>query len=202
MANDRAERIAASLDRLSRRQLLIGIPADKTGRDPGPITNASLGYIHEKGSPARNIPARPHLVPGVQEVMPLIQDQMLKASKAAVRGDDMAVDQYLTNAGQAAADSVRKKIEAKLKPPIQPESYLRRTVGRARREEQIRRAIGASRAEMAPGTAARAEALRLGRYFQGVSFIAMARAEAPEATPLWDTGQYKNSITFVIRDRE
>ena len=56
------EQLAKVMADLQRRRLLIGIPADKNARLGEPIGNALIGYINETGSPARNIPARAHLV--------------------------------------------------------------------------------------------------------------------------------------------
>ncbi|MCJ2023540.1 hypothetical protein, partial [Methylobacterium sp. J-067] len=65
-----------TLDPLSReflraveKRVLIGIPAESM--HPGekgekPINNAALGYLFEYGQPEKNLPARPHLFPGVE----------------------------------------------------------------------------------------------------------------------------------------
>lgn len=51
---DKAREVFAAIRKLTKTEVLVGIPGDGKERDPGegePITNAELGYIHEFGSP-------------------------------------------------------------------------------------------------------------------------------------------------------
>ena len=91
-------------------EVLVGVPESKAPRKDEPITNAALAYIHENGSPARNIPARPFLRPGIAmvkgEIVKLLQEV---ASKALDGKKDMALS-YLKRVGFAAVKGVQAKI--------------------------------------------------------------------------------------------
>ena len=122
------EQIQEAVRQLTRKRLLVGIPQDKDPRPGEPIGNASLGYIHNFGSPARNIPARPHLIPGVEKAMDEIKARLSAGAVAALRGDQDAALQYMGQAGQAAVNSVTQMIHDKLEPPLQPQTIARRRI--------------------------------------------------------------------------
>ena len=77
---DMLRRMAA----VAQRDVLVGIPAGEQ-RDDGP-TNAEIGYQNEFGSPANNIPARPHLLPGVAAVQDKVAAKLTQAADAAASG--------------------------------------------------------------------------------------------------------------------
>jgi hypothetical protein len=62
---DHLPELLANIEQLTKSELFVGIPEDSL-RDTD-ITNSALGYIHEFGSPANNIPARPFLYPGIEK---------------------------------------------------------------------------------------------------------------------------------------
>ena len=166
------DEITAAMRKLAKTRLLIGIPGEGDPHPDSTFGNVSRGYVFEFGSPATNMPARPHIVPGVEDALPEITARMEAAALAALDGGDPRP--AMMAAGQAGVNSIRAQIDSKLSPPIKPESYLQRTTGRTARRTRARRA--------------------------GTSLIELARSEAAGATPLVDTGAYRNSITFVIRD--
>jgi hypothetical protein len=167
--------VMAAVEALARKQLLVGIPREKSDRGDGAFPNAARGYVFELGSPAINMPARPHLVPGVEAVKDQITNLLQGAANAALDGNIDAIDVALGQAGTVAVNSVQRIIRSKIPPPIRPESYLARTTGRARRRQRARR--------------------------EGTPLIEVARQEAPGATPLIDTAAYSRSITYVIREK-
>lgn len=93
-------------------EVLVGIPSTHTERNgPGePAHNAMLGYIHEHGAPAANIPARPHLVPGVEDAQPAIVERLKKGMVAALKGDGDALGKCMHAAGLLAQSAVRARI--------------------------------------------------------------------------------------------
>jgi len=109
VTKDDVAKVLANIQAMAGKQVLVGIPADKSPRKGDPITNASLGYIHEHGSPARNIPARPFLVPGVKEAAPKAAAAMKKLAGQALT-DASAVDKALNAAGLIAQTGVKKRI--------------------------------------------------------------------------------------------
>jgi hypothetical protein len=122
------DRIAEAIRRLARKRLYIGIPQERDPRPGEPIGNASLGYVHELGSPARNIPARPHLVPGVTKALPEMTGYLREAARAALNGDSAGVDAGFEKAGIAGVNSVRLTIQAGIPPPLAPATVARRQV--------------------------------------------------------------------------
>ncbi|MDE2403053.1 MAG: hypothetical protein KGL90_15460 [Burkholderiales bacterium] len=98
--------------------VLVGVPAQSTDRDGGPINNATLAYIHENGSPKANIPARPFLVPGVKSVQDKVTSRLKKAADAALDGKPKLIDQQLHAAGLIAESSVKNTINAGIDPAL------------------------------------------------------------------------------------
>ena len=173
-------KVAEAIRKLAKKRLLVGIPAEAdqfvaTKIGGKVFGNVSRGFVFEFGSPATNMPARPHLIPGVQQAMPEIEARLRAAAEAALSGDDSGVDGYLGQAGQAAVNRITDIITAHIAPDIKPESYLQRITGASARGRRARRG--------------------------GMSMMELARQEAGQATPLVDTGSYRNSITWVIRDK-
>lgn len=94
---------------MAMKRVLIGIPAEKAPRKDGDETNAEIGYLHEHGSPARNIPARPFLKPGVEQAAQKCADVLGKFAKTAFNNPD-DIDKGLNAAGLIAQTSVKKRI--------------------------------------------------------------------------------------------
>ncbi|AOK61995.1 hypothetical protein WM29_22980 [Burkholderia ubonensis] len=120
MTFDRLDEILKSISGLVQKEVLVGVPDSTAGRkDKGePLSNAEIGYIMENGSPANNIPARPHLVPGVQDAMPKFEPELQKGVEAALDGDLEKVEQRLNRAGILAQNSVRAKINSNIQPKL------------------------------------------------------------------------------------
>ncbi|RQZ31540.1 hypothetical protein DIE14_01085 [Burkholderia sp. Bp9017] len=156
MKIDRLDEVLKSIAGLVKQEVLVGVPDSTAGRkdDGEPLSNAEIGYIQETGSPANNIPARPHLVPGVQDAQPKFEPQLQKGVEAALDGDLEQVQRRLNMAGIAAQNSVRAKVNSNITPEL-AESTL-----------EARRRRGVTR-----------------------------------ENTLVDTGQYRNSITYVIRQK-
>ncbi|MBR8380685.1 MULTISPECIES: hypothetical protein [Burkholderia] len=156
MKIDRLDEVLKSIAGLVKQEVLVGVPDSTAGRkdDGEPLSNAEIGYIQETGSPANNIPARPHLVPGVQDARPKFEPQLQKGVEAALDGDLEQVQRRLNMAGIAAQNSVRAKVNSNIAPQL-AESTL-----------EARRRRGVTR-----------------------------------ENTLVDTGQYRNSITYVIRKK-
>ncbi|CAN0620502.1 conserved protein of unknown function [Burkholderia multivorans] len=156
MKIDRLDEVLKSIAGLVQKEVLVGVPDSTAGRkdDGEPISNAEIGYIQEHGSPANNIPARPHLVPGVQDAQPKFTPQLQKGVEAALDGDLEQVDRRLGSAGLIAQNSVRAKVNSNIAPEL-ADSTL-----------EARRRRGVTR-----------------------------------ENTLVDSGQYRNSITYVIRKK-
>lgn len=109
---DGLSKLKADLADMATRQVLIGIPATENQREGDPIGNAALGYIHEKGSPVKNIPARPFLEPGVAKVAPKLVEEMKVGAQKILDGGEKAIDRAMNRAGIIAQNSVKSTIRA------------------------------------------------------------------------------------------
>lgn len=117
---DRLDEVLKSISGLVQKEVLVGVPDSTAGRkdEDEPLSNAEIGYILEHGSPANNIPERPHLVPGVQDARPKFEPQLQKGVEAALDGDLEKVNRSLNRAGLAAQNSVRAKINSNIPPKL------------------------------------------------------------------------------------
>ena len=98
------------LKELTKDKVFVGVPDGGGSRDDGKMTNAQLAYIHEFGSPANNIPARPFLTAGIQAGKDSILVHMKKASTDILAGKDGQAS--LNKAGLAGQAAVKKYIVA------------------------------------------------------------------------------------------
>jgi len=125
-----------ALEGLLKHEVLVGIPASNAARDPEPgestaATNALIGYVMEYGSPAKNIPARPFLHPGIANAKNDIEVHMKKAGQLALRGKQDEINQELEKVGLIAQASVQRKITEGPFEPLKPGTLAaRRARGR------------------------------------------------------------------------
>ena len=177
-----------SVQDLTRARVLVGIPRANAPREgEQEVNNAMLGYVHEFGSPAQKIPARPHLVPGVKKIEPQIiklmtktaQDALTAGSKGQSKNErDREIDKTLNKVGLACVAAIQQIIRAGI-PPGLAESTLK---ARARRKPG--RGIGISKG-------AKAELAYRSAHPE-------AGASITSTTPLIDTGEYWRKITYII----
>lgn len=124
ITKDRVPEIMAALKSLVKDRVLVGIPSEKAFRtpdadDPHPdINNAEIGYLSEFGAPEINLPARPHLVPGIKSAMPKIEKVYRDAAIKVMDGDTQAVGRAETQVGFIATSAVKTLITDVLSPPL------------------------------------------------------------------------------------
>lgn len=118
MTRDGTAALAEALRTLTKKMVYIGIPESNDARKGEEFGNAAIGYVQENGSPARNIPARPHLVPGVQQAAPRVAGIFGAAARDVIDGHVNAVDNALDAAGLVAVSSVKNVIVSKIPPPL------------------------------------------------------------------------------------
>lgn len=151
---DNLSQFDAALKIIQKREILVGVPEASGPRKSGPINNASLAAIHDKGSPSRNIPARPFMEPGIKSVSPQIEQKLLTVGRAVLDGDAVKAEQGMQAAGMIAQNGLRNKINSNITPALKPATLAaRRRRGRT-------------------GT-----------------------------RTLIDTGQLRNSLTYVVKDK-
>ena len=110
---DGMKKFRASIQELRAKQVLIGIPSDKSPRNDGsPYGNAQIGYVQENGSPVHNIPARPHLIPGVKGVNNQIATVFEEGAKAVLDKGPGELDKALNKGGIIGQNAVKRYIVA------------------------------------------------------------------------------------------
>lgn len=184
VTNDSVSQVIGSVTNLVQTRVLIGYPDSTTDRQEEveqPMTNATLGYIHEHGSPKANIPARPHLVPGVRKAEDRAVGYMEKAAVAALSGDPKKAEVYMHDAGIVAMNSARNEITAGNFVPLKPATVARRHLQRRTKSmrESEKKYLELVAKGMSPEAAQTAAGIR----------------------PLINTGQLRNAITYVLRKK-
>ena len=167
------------LGELARYEVLVGFPEETTARSDetaatGPITHASLGYIHDNGAPEANIPARPFMVPGIISAREKVADLLAATARKALNGGT-ALDIQLgyTRVGVIAQAALRMKINEGIPPPL----------AEATLEDRARRGRKGAKQELLNRSKGLPPSTQL-------------------AKPLIDTGQLRNAVNYVIRDRK
>lgn len=128
---DRTADVLRSIRGLTHNQVLVGIPDETAERepdpdDPHPLSNAEIGYIHENGSPAANIPARPFLKSGVASADEKIAERYRAGARAVLDGRIANVDQVHEVVGIIAESAVKAKITAGPFAPLADSTIERR----------------------------------------------------------------------------
>ena len=148
---DRLGDVKRAIELLASTRVLVGYPSDAEQPHQGrgkiganerkvkaqeiaqgkssarpPMTNAVLGYIHENGAPEVNLPARPHLVPGVRDVQGAIAGRLRDAAEQGLAGNLAGVEKNFIAAGLVAQSSVRRKITEGIPPPLAPSTVRNR----------------------------------------------------------------------------
>jgi hypothetical protein len=113
-------RMILGVNELTKMEVLVGIPKENNDRGDGSgFGNAAIAYMNEFGSPANNIPARPHIIPGIEKVLPkVVEDGLKQAGLSALKGKKEDIPKGFYIAGQLCADSIRDYIRQGLTPPL------------------------------------------------------------------------------------
>jgi hypothetical protein len=168
---DRTQLLKQAMKALKDSAVLVGIPSDSSRniRTDTPETNAEIGFVNEFGEPSKNIPARPFLMPGVQDAMPKNEKIMLNGAKKALSLNDnpvVAIDNALNLVGLNSQNAVQNYMVNGDFAPLSP----RTIAGRAERRVYI------------------TEQQRADWESLGVA----------DDQPLIDTGSLKAAITYAV----
>lgn len=164
--------IFQTIAELSQMDVLVGIPHGEARTDGDGLTNAQIGYLQETGSPSQNIPERPFLVPGVEEVQEPVGDKLVQAVDAGMTGNRQKMMKLLESAGMIAMNSVRAYFFNGEFAPLS----LATIRARARRGRK-----GAK------------------KYLKQ---LGSGSAEGGLVRPLIDTGELRKSVTYVIMKKD
>lgn len=121
MVKDDVQKILKAFEKYTKKEVLVGIPGEIPGSEvksetPGKppknmASNAYLGYIHEYGSPKKNIPPRPFLIPGVTKAQPDVMKILAKAAKnISVDTNDGDIEKSLKFSGEIAVANIKEII--------------------------------------------------------------------------------------------
>lgn len=185
MKTDKLPELVKTMRALTNNEVLVGFPEDTTARDasaeePEGITNAALAYIHDRGAPERNIPARPFMIPGIESASGPAADTLLKIARDSLAKASVAsVDAGLHRVGLKIQAAMRRKLNEGIPPPLSDRT-LRARANRGGK------GLGSRK-----GAKLELE-LRAAGWAPSVDF----------AKPLIDTGQLRNAINYVIRPRK
>jgi hypothetical protein len=188
LTKDMMPELMRAVQRLTTKEVLAGFPESeekerKNEKDqPVPLTNAAIAYVQNTGSPELNIPARPFMVEGIEDVKDQIVDRLEKVGRAALEGDAQRVDKGFHEVGLTAQNGIRNKIQV---GPFEPlaESTLK---ARARSKGK-----GAN--------------YRRGRKGAQEELDRRAAGEAPGvdlARPLIFSAQLRNAATYAVQDKD
>lgn len=173
----RMDDLVRKLKVLANGRVLVGVPADKAERkddeDGEGMNNATLAYIHEFGSPAANIPARPFLSEGIKDAREKISKRMSKvAQKALQASSTINIDSELQAVGLTAQGAVQEKINSGEFEPLS-DATLRARAAKYKSRTAERDELASRAAGNAPST--------------------------NSVKPLIDTGQLRNAINYVVK---
>lgn len=131
VTKDRVSEILKLVQDMTKKQVLIGVPAEGSDRTPEPgekttPNNAVIGYINEFGDPEMNIPARPHLIPGVESILPRAVPILRQGGVAALEGKRDAVDASFEKVGLLGEAAVRNRITSGPFVKLAPRTLARR----------------------------------------------------------------------------
>lgn len=169
---DNTGKVFDALTQLSKQDVLVGIPSENSSREDIPFSNAAIGYLNEFGSPAKNIPARPHLIPGIRSVETKTTTELKVSAKAILDGKKDKAEQAFNRAGQIAVQGVQTVITQSNFTPL-ADSTL----------------------------AARARRGRKGAAQELENRKSSLPPDNVNTKPLIDTGIYRRSITYVVRKK-
>ncbi len=89
-------------------------------------TNAAIAYLNDQGSPAQNLPARPFMLPGIDNARVDLQRVFELGGRETLDGVDGAAPRMLNRAGLVAQRSIRLKIVNGPFAPLSPRTLAAR----------------------------------------------------------------------------
>lgn len=192
---DNSQAILDALRAIGKKEVLVGIPEGADNREDSAFGNAGIGYINETGSPAQNIPPRPHLQPGVKSAEDQTVPLLKTAAQAALEGNVAGADRALSQAGQKAVNGVKRYMTTTNFTPLADSTIE----ARAKRGKKGRKGANAEMAR-------RSDDGKLGEAYYNQDNPGDPKngqlISNVNARPLIDTGKYRDAITYIVRDED
>lgn len=111
LVKDNLPKVSKAVKELTSTTVLVGFPATTSMRaGDGKATNAMIAYVHDKGSPARNIPQREFMRTGLMDARQRIEGRMKATGRAALAGDVEEVKNGFEACGLLAQNAIRNKM--------------------------------------------------------------------------------------------
>lgn len=174
----------------SNRGAVVGIfgagAAQGHGED---ATNLLVALIHEFGAPSAGIPARSWLRAWIDENADEVRRRIRELGKRVISGQ-LLHDAALEQLGLWIVGRIQARIANKIAPPLKPATVRKRLASDSRKAAVARRKMERARKGALEGGASREEAGDAG-----------TAAAAADLTPLIDTGQFRQAITYEVRNR-
>lgn len=128
----RDKELNAALKRLQKTAIYVGIAegSKKDKRQDKAPDNHLLGFVHENGSPANNIPPRPFLVPGIEKSSQMIVSGLKRAMNAALKGDEKKCSEALERTAIQSASAVKEYMQTAEFAPLKPQTIAHRNRSR------------------------------------------------------------------------
>ena len=124
---DNVPMLKKELMALLRYDLVIGFPEEKDkGRYDTDATNAEIAYFNDRGSPAKNIPARPFVLPALQKAQSRMLAQYRLAATEALNGKPEKVVQRQNAARIIGQEAIQMYMTTTNFPPLAPSTIKAR----------------------------------------------------------------------------
>jgi hypothetical protein len=177
---DKLKDLAQSLKDLAQLEVYVGIPEARTGRKGDGVNNAQLLFIHTNGSELRNIPARPVIEPAIEadDNKKLITYELGAAAKALFEKNAVEVRRRLHRAGALGRDAAKKWFTDP-RNGWEPNKF-----------ETVRRKL--------MQLTGKRRTTALSALMSGAADYAWEGGNLSLDTPLIDTAQMRNSITYIV----
>lgn len=114
---DNGASVLAGLDRLSKMDVLVGIPESNAVREDGEeLNNAEIGYLQSTGATVRlggkevTLPPRPFLDIGIEDTQAITSEHLKAAAELALDGQFPAAERELEKAGMVASNGAKRVI--------------------------------------------------------------------------------------------
>lgn len=184
---DGTKKLKSSLAKLTAQEVLVGIPASKNEReteDAAVMNNATLAFIHNNGSPAQGVPARPFMEPAVELTREATTKVFKEAAQKGTKGSEAAesaANKALKTVGLMVSQKMKELINLGLYPELKPETIANRYKSRQTLKQR-------------KGEKEYLERVKAGEMSAQVQASLGIK-------PLVNTGQLRNALTYVLRKR-
>lgn len=126
VVKDEVSKLLNKFKELNKKEVLVGVPQNKTNRKSNELNNAQIAFINNYGSPANNIPPRPFMEPGINKIKGEYFS-ILKKYALSLPSDNSSLEKGLNAIGLVAQSSIKNIIRTNEGfPPIKDSTLKQR----------------------------------------------------------------------------